>query len=106
VYGALIPFSEEAKIQTHVDAVVIDPDTVGQYTGLKDRNGIKIYEGDIADFGAVKNHKNKDSEVKYIDGVFRAFGWTISHFVYDPGIVEFEVAGNIHDNPELLEARM
>jgi hypothetical protein len=103
VYGAFIPFSEEPKIQTHVDAVEIDPNTVGQYTGLKDRNGVKIFEGDIADLGPGGNggDNGRYSPVECVDGVFRAFGYPISAYVYDPGVVEFEAAGNIHDNPEL-----
>lgn len=73
-------------------AYQVDPETVGQYTGLKDKNGKKIFEGDI-----VRYIDNDLIEyVEFIDGVFFA-GSEELRYAY------CEVIGNIYDNKELLE---
>ena len=95
----------------------VDPDTVGQYTGLQDKNGKRIFEGDI-----LKTHyaNAKNSEfvevVAFHNGRFCAEGnlfgggrsWAslwdgIPHVPQDKTIYMdgMEVIGNIHDNPEL-----
>lgn len=69
------------------------PETVGQYTGLTDKNGKKIFEGDI-----VKISNDEIFEVKYEDG-----GFTAGLFLGDWDYGHVEVIGNIYDNPELVE---
>ena len=80
---------------------IVDPDTVGQYTGLKDKNGTKIFEGDI-----VKRFWFDIMCIYQIDydNVLACFigraGMNFTAFYCDSE--EFEVIGNIYDNSELL----
>ena len=73
----------------------VDPDTVGQFTGLKDPNCVEIYEGDI-----IYSTPLGFAEVKYVDGAF----WTYSPIQDATMRLTNQdcVNGNIFDNPELL----
>jgi uncharacterized phage protein (TIGR01671 family) len=86
----------------HVEKFVVYTDTVGQYTGLTDKNDKKIFEGDI-----VRGNDNLEMDLEvsgYIDhqnGSFVIVGDFMTHYRWLD--YEVEVIGNIHDNPELLE---
>jgi uncharacterized phage protein (TIGR01671 family) len=82
---------------------VIRPDTIGQFTGLRDADGKEIYEGDVIESGQGIRHciKYDDTQAQFI-----ACGkHSVECGVNDTWIARFHkrVIGNIHDNPELLE---
>jgi uncharacterized phage protein (TIGR01671 family) len=76
---------------------------VMQFTGLKDKGGRDIYEGDICRHRLYENEAYRIFEVEYVDGGFRYSGRSDNHwFTLNTG-ANFEVIGNIYENPELLK---
>ena len=76
----------------------VAPETVGQYTGLTDRNGKKIFEGDIIEFHEeIGKIKYSDYDAAF-DIIFDTWNTNFSE-IYEKNV---EVIGNIHENPELL----
>ena len=81
------------------------PETVGQYTGLKDKNGKRIFEGDIVT--TKFNERNKPYATIYDEELAAFIGRDKNNFNFTTlGCIDnslIEIIGNIHDNPELLK---
>ncbi|EHF6378900.1 hypothetical protein J3X15_002867 [Listeria monocytogenes] len=77
----------------------VDPETIDQYTGLKDKNGKKIFEGDIC----WEEHNECYGVVKFEEGKFLYVWENIAEDLWEVAD-SIEIYGNIHENPELLEA--
>ena len=91
------PYKNESSNVWHIDA-----DTVGQYTGLTDKNGTKIFEGDIVKYGdTVHNVVFEQRNGTAYFGLVYSTLETLS-FGYYQDLKQIEVIGNIYDNHDLL----
>ena len=107
-FGSLDTTEDDRAIIIYLDRfgnkcqISVNPETVGQYIGLTDKNGTKIFEGDI-----VKRFllgKMCIYQIIYDNGLASFIGQAgIKFTTFDYDSAEFEVVGNIYDNPELLE---
>ena len=133
VYGGIFPGTGDFSIIyggnsetleiTALDKYVVYSDTVGQYTGLKDKHGKRIFEGDLLNgfrypfFREEENVHNYFAEVvwfedspafglvthKHPQATVRGISDGNAEYIgeyFDPN--DWEIIGNIHDNPELL----
>lgn len=118
LYGNYITYDEDSNLHVFInppgcytdnDDHLVFPDTVGQFTGLQDKNGKEIYEGDIIES---QNYSHARHYVRYIDDEAKFVAMIISHgsplmdfcSIRQSWIDKYDkkVIGNIHDNPEML----
>ena len=110
VFGVPIPrypdlFLAWNEACNEYEEVNIIPETITEYTGLKDKNGTKIFEGDILS-AHLDNAYPEDETL--LEVIWHNNGWYGKNEPFfddfDNGFEKyFEVIGNIHDNPELLK---
>lgn len=97
----------------HNECSYVDPETVGQYTGLENMNGVKIFDGDIVMFHEKKYIVRREDEIP------GGYWWSTAYILQEVGVDDYlsfeetvdeycneicvEVIGNIYDNPEILK---
>lgn len=94
-YAYIVEFGNEELCRNYVD---VHPETVGQYTGLKDKNGTKIFESDIV---LLKGY-DEPYQVVFDESCFLVYSDSVRYAMDNFYDYEIEVIGNIYDNPELL----
>lgn len=113
IYNDLFHYDKQDFVTADNRVTAIYPETVGQYTGLTDANGKKIFEGDICDFTAFR-YDGRDKQLRgaviYDGSRFVLTDSKEKDVLYDLDFIllnddGFEVIGNIHDDPELLEVQ-
>lgn len=99
---------EDGNYKQFVDTImttyVVNPETIGQYTGVADVNGNKIFEGDIVISDYI-DYEDERGVVQW-DSDITKFIITFSTFTIDFDNVcgrELEIVGNVYDNPEMME---
>ena len=115
---AMFDFDYNKGTEINGEAIYnVYPDTVGQYTDLTDKNGVKIFEGDVVIFNRGRNLPKTDKSPEVIiyhqgDCAFQRYPYCrcitksgTGKLIQPDMMSECEVIGNIYDNPELLKGK-
>lgn len=109
VYGTDFPCIMPLRMEKDDGDWAIISETVGQFTGLTDKNGNKIFEEDIVrtkKYGKIVRHCNVNGydtfKIVYVPAIFRIEN-KYRGFNLVGNKTDYEVIGNIHDNPELIK---
>lgn len=118
IYGSLLRVDDNSYIVQNDDVEVdghhlifitdtpmlVEKETVGQFTGLLDKNGIEIYEGDIVGIGITSGFVEWNDKIGswciHLAGKSKNGGTPLGEMIL---CYDIHVIGNIHDNPELIE---
>lgn len=103
-YPAILSIYPTVEGKVGYSEIAVNEETIGQFTGLYDKNKNEIYEGDILNVPGTL----KKIEVRFVRGVF-AFLWNGNLDDESPVNTQTqewaEIIGNIHDNPKLLKRK-
>lgn len=110
VWGFLV---DGKHIGNWVVCTPVIPETVGQFTGLTDKKGMKIFEGDIIECLALSAGGIPEKMKGFI--TWGTYGWVVNFGELEPWqgagfalvglgcVKDIEIVGNTHDNPEITE---